>query len=85
MSNANSPRVNPEPSTFPGGGTARPTRVDQERDARPARQDSGGEGREKRGMYILAFTRYCYYHYCMVHGIQTEGREGVVYCATVVQ
>jgi len=24
----------------------------------------------------LAFTRYCHYQYCMVHGIQTGGREG---------
>ena len=24
----------------------------------------------------LAFTRYCYYHYCMVYGIQTRGRRG---------
>ena len=24
----------------------------------------------------LAFTRYCYYQYCIVYSIQTEGREG---------
>jgi len=33
----------------------------------------------------LAFTRYCYYQYCMVYGIHKRGRVGVVYCALIVQ
>jgi len=33
----------------------------------------------------LAFTRYCHCQYCMVYGIDTGGRVGVVYCALVVQ
>jgi len=27
--------------------------------------------------YVLAFTRYCHYTYCMVYGINKEGRRGV--------
>ena len=33
----------------------------------------------------LAFTRYCYYQYCMVYGIQKGGRRRVVYCPIAVQ
>jgi len=33
----------------------------------------------------LAFTRYCYYQYCMVYGIPKGGRGGVVYCPIAVQ
>jgi len=33
----------------------------------------------------LAFTRYCLHQYCMVYGIQKEGRWEGVYCAMVVQ
>ena len=32
----------------------------------------------------LAFTRYCYYQYGMVYGIQKGGRAKVVYCPIVV-
>jgi len=33
----------------------------------------------------LALTRYWYYQYCLVYGIQKGGRGGVVYCPIAVQ
>ena len=46
-----------------------------------AASDAGG-----RGIAVgLAFTRYCHYEYCMVHGIQKAGRGCVLYCAIDVQ
>ena len=42
------------------------------------RFDSGGH-------LCLAFTRCCHYQYCMVYGINMEGRGEVIYCAKVAQ
>ena len=41
--------------------------------------------RRRRSCRGLAFTRYCLHQYCMVYGIQKEGRWEGVYCAMVVQ
>ena len=37
------------------------------------------------GIYKLAFTRYCHHLYCMVYGINREGRWRGVYYAMAVQ
>jgi len=34
---------------------------------------------------VLALTRYCYYEYCTVDGIQKKARWEGVYCAMIVQ
>ena len=39
----------------------------------------------RSGARLLAFTRYCNAHYCMVYGVKTGGRKGVKYCAIVMQ
>jgi len=35
--------------------------------------------------HSLAFTRYCHHLYCMVYGINREGRWRGAYCAMVAQ
>jgi len=75
----------PSSERYTAAGTAAPTTIDTgttvpQRTPTPLRWPmltNEGPG--------LAFTRYCYYQYCIVYSIPKGGRGGVVYCPIAVR
>jgi len=63
---------------------ARPNLSSRQR-SRCARSGCARDNRKGTGRHTLAFTGYCRYQLCMVHGVQKGGWRGIVYCAIVVQ